>query len=67
MRLYLAAPLFSLAQRQFNHSLKTALEDIAPTLEIILPQNLLDSQDRHREDWPDRVYAWCIEDSIPWT
>ena len=62
MRVYLAAPLFSLAQRQFNHSLKTALEDIDPSLEIILPQNLLDSRDRQREDWPDRVYGWCIEE-----
>ena len=62
MRVYLAAPLFSLAQRQFNHSLKTALEDIDPSLEITLPQNLLDSQHKQREDWPDRVYRWCIEE-----
>jgi nucleoside 2-deoxyribosyltransferase len=38
MRVYLAGPLFSLAERGFNEELALKLEQECPSLEMILPQ-----------------------------
>lgn len=39
MRIYVAAPLFSLAQRQFNRSIATKLRAMIPRCEVVLPQD----------------------------
>ena len=39
MRVYLAGPLFSLAERSFNEALASKLEQECPSLEVILPQH----------------------------
>jgi nucleoside 2-deoxyribosyltransferase len=38
MRIYLAGPLFSLAERRFNEDLAEAMRRLCPTLEVFLPQ-----------------------------
>jgi nucleoside 2-deoxyribosyltransferase len=38
MRVYLAGPLFSLAERSFNETLALKLEQAFPSLQVILPQ-----------------------------
>jgi nucleoside 2-deoxyribosyltransferase len=38
MKLYLAGPLFSLAERRFNEQLAAALRGRMPSLKIVLPQ-----------------------------
>ena len=38
MKVYLAAPLFTLAEREFNARLARALEDTIDSLQVILPQ-----------------------------
>jgi len=39
MRIYLAAPLFSQVQRQYNRRLADALASLVPRCEVILPQD----------------------------
>ncbi len=39
MRIYLAAPLFTMAERHFNRALAAALTSRLPNTEIILPQD----------------------------
>src|ERR1041384_8423589 len=38
MKIYLAGPLFTLAERRFNEQLAAALRERMPSLEIVLPQ-----------------------------
>jgi nucleoside 2-deoxyribosyltransferase len=38
MKIYLAGPLFTLAEREFNERLAAALRALIPSLDIILPQ-----------------------------
>ena len=60
VRIYLAAPLFSMAQRQFNEDLKAALEGIDPDWEIVLPQEHSDLLNKDAHEFPEDVYRWCI-------
>ena len=39
MRIYLAAPIFTQAERLYNRRLKAALERLLPSCEVILPQD----------------------------
>ena len=38
MMIYLAAPVFTLAQRRFNEELAGELERLGPSLQVFLPQ-----------------------------
>jgi nucleoside 2-deoxyribosyltransferase len=53
MNIYLAGPLFSIAQKRFNKKLKKHLLKIDPTLEINLPQDYVD-------DDMYKIYLNCI-------
>jgi nucleoside 2-deoxyribosyltransferase len=50
MMIYLAAPVFTLAERQFNEALANEIERIGPPLTVFLPQRY----DKEFEDPPDR-------------
>jgi nucleoside 2-deoxyribosyltransferase len=39
MKIYLAGPLFTLAEREFNERLAAALRALTPSLDIVLPQD----------------------------
>ncbi len=43
MKLYLAGPLFTLAERDFNTRLAASLRERMPSLEIVLPQERAES------------------------
>ena len=50
MMIYLAGPVFTLAERRFNEDLAGELERLCPSLQVFLPQRY----DKEFEDSPDR-------------
>jgi nucleoside 2-deoxyribosyltransferase len=60
MLIYLAGPLFTLAERRFNRELAAALESAEPGVSVILPQ-----QTDHEKDLaldPGRIFDRCLRD-----
>jgi nucleoside 2-deoxyribosyltransferase len=59
-RIYLAGPLFTLAERRLNRDLAAAIEAVGPDLSVILPQ-----QSDHEKDValdPERIFKGCLQD-----
>lgn len=61
-RVYLAAPLFTLAERQFNRKLKAALENVLENVEVILPQDYKFDGKYNDPKWFQEVYDACMRD-----
>lgn len=65
MRIYLAAPLFSQVQRQYNRSLARRLEELLPRCNVILPQDFRTgpaaASYNDRREMAD-LYKRCIEE-----
>lgn len=63
MKIYLAAPLFSQAERVYNRRLKEMLERLVPSCQVTLPQ---DFRIGHGRSYNDRrhlsaLYRQCLE------
>lgn len=58
MLVYLAGPLFTLAERRFNRDLAAALESLGMT--VILPQEV--DHEPHAAADPDRIFRRCVDD-----
>ncbi len=58
MLVYLAGPLFTLAERRFNRELAAALESLGLT--VILPQEV--DHEPHAAADPDHVFRRCVDD-----
>jgi nucleoside 2-deoxyribosyltransferase len=59
MKIYLAGPLFTLAERRFNEQLAAALRARLPALEIILPQERAQPL-LSQPDGPRLVFEDCL-------
>ena len=55
MNVYLAGPLFTLAERRFNAELSAEMRRLCPALEIFFPQDC-DAEFQGRPDFAQRVY-----------
>lgn len=64
MKIYLAAPLFTLAERMFNAELAAELARLCPELDVFLPQRC-DEQFQHLPDPTRRIYD-CLMDALEW-
>jgi nucleoside 2-deoxyribosyltransferase len=62
MKIYLAGPLFTLAERRFNEELAGELEKRCPALQVVLPQRY-DTEFSDAPDFSERVFA-CVMESI---
>ena len=65
MKIYLAAPLFSQVQRQYNRALARKLEQALPRCEVVLPQDFRTgpaqaSYNDRRE--METLYQRCVEE-----
>jgi len=59
-RIYLAAPLFTLAERRMNVQFAEALEGRLPKVRVLLPQRHAQAL-KGRKDFGIRMYRWCLE------
>jgi nucleoside 2-deoxyribosyltransferase len=60
MNIYLAGPLFTLAERKFNEELGAELERHGPSLLVVLPQRY-DTEFRDTPDFCKKVFDCAIE------
>jgi nucleoside 2-deoxyribosyltransferase len=60
MNIYLAGPLFTLAERRFNEELSAEMQRLCPTLEIFFPQ-CCDKQFQGLPDFAQRVFQCLME------
>jgi nucleoside 2-deoxyribosyltransferase len=58
LRVYLAGPLFTLAERSFNRQLVDSIRRKAPAIEFIVPQNADD--DPAMKGNHDKLFRFCI-------
>ena len=58
MMIYLAGPLFTLAERRFNEELAGELERICPSLQVFLPQRY-DKEFQNSPDFSQKMFA-CL-------
>ena len=58
-KVYVAAPLFSLAEQTFNYTLVTALRSKLPEVNFILPQEYAREM-AGQDDFLDKIFAFCI-------
>ncbi len=66
MKIYLAGPLFTLAERIFNEELANALQQDSPSLEVELPQRYA-SQIAEGPDFSRKMFNYsisAIDDSV---
>lgn len=61
-RIYLAGPLFTLAERRFNQQLAEELQRIEPSLQVFLPQDY-DEEFLGRPDFADKIFR-CLMEAI---
>ncbi len=59
LKIYLAAPLFSVGERAFNKRLVNALEKRISNISFMLPQENT-SMINEREEFVDKVFRYCI-------
>jgi len=60
MLVYLAGPVFTLAERRFNEELAVELERLCPALQIFLPQRY-DKEFHGSADFSQRMFACLIQ------
>lgn len=60
MVLYLAGPLFTAAERQFNNGLAIALEQTVPNTGLIVPQRYAESI-AGTSDFLSRMFTFCLD------
>ena len=58
MMIYLAGPVFTLAERRFNEELAGELERLCPSLQVFLPQRY-DKEFQGKPDFSQRMFA-CL-------
>jgi len=64
MKIYLAGPLFTLAERTFNAELAAELVRLCPGLDVFLPQQC-DAQFQNLPDATQLIYN-CLMDALEW-
>jgi nucleoside 2-deoxyribosyltransferase len=62
MMIYLAGPVFTLAERRFNEELAGELERLCPSLQVFLPQRY-DKEFRDAPDFSRRMFA-CLTGAL---
>jgi nucleoside 2-deoxyribosyltransferase len=60
MKIYLAAPIFSRAEREFNSLLATEIRQQASSVDLLLPQEFVASLDRD-ERFFRRAFDKCVD------
>lgn len=60
MNIYLAGPLFTLAERRFNEELATELERLCPSLLVVVPQRY-DTEFLNAPGFHEKVFDCAIE------
>lgn len=60
MKIYLAAPIFSRAEREFNSLLATEIRRQASSVDLLLPQEFVASLDRD-ERFFRRAFDKCVD------
>ena len=59
MRVYLAAPLFGIAEREFNKCLAIAIMALDSQIKVLLPQ--VKAQEIPKDDsFPANMFDWCL-------
>jgi len=58
LRVYLAGPLFTLAERDFNRQLIDSIQQKEPGVEFIIPQDA--DEDPSLKDCHDKLFRFCI-------
>jgi nucleoside 2-deoxyribosyltransferase len=61
MKIYLAGPLFSLSEREFNKKISIELENRISDCEVILPQEMLYNFEETKSDFYKRIFKSCID------
>lgn len=59
MKIYIAGPLFTLAEREFNKGLGKAIEELVKDVDIILPQ-IETAKMVGLPDFPDKAFQFCL-------
>jgi nucleoside 2-deoxyribosyltransferase len=62
MLIYLAGPLFTLAERRFNRELAAALESAGPEVSVILPQQHDHDHEHDTAEGAKRIFERCLRD-----
>jgi len=62
MMIYLAGPLFTLAERRFNDKLAGELERLCPSLQVFLPQRY-DKEFENAPDFSPKMFA-CLKGAL---
>jgi len=60
LKIYLAGPLFSLGQREFNNRIVTAIRMRIPMLDFIVPQEYA-TKINNKEGFLIEVFSYCIK------
>lgn len=61
MRIYFAGPLFTLAKRDYNERLASAVENNRESIKIILPQRRA-AELAGKADFLDKMFKYCLEE-----
>lgn len=61
MKIYFAAPLFSLNERSSNRRLAAAIEKLSPGVKVLLPQDLKFHNQFNAPEFFGEVYAGCLK------
>jgi nucleoside 2-deoxyribosyltransferase len=59
MMIYLAGPVFTLAERRFNEELANELERLSPSLQVFLPQRY-DKEFQDNPDFSQKMFACLV-------
>lgn len=60
VKIYLAGPLFTLAERQFNEALALAIQKLAKDIEVILPQVETEKMSG-KPDFVEKAFRFCLK------